>query len=333
MKAVTLTLCVALCVLLLVVPARAQRWNDTPEEIAKDLDRAKEKVKELERTVEQIKRDAGSSSITVVHETDWGSEIDKLRERIDGLEREKLRERIDGLERENLHLRQMLAASLGPAAPRRPEGVKPPAGTAARLHEDVVEKATALRLTAPLISDPQRKQALEDFETWTREAGIVGSSIDWPVTLIQVSDLQDETFVGALERIRTCREELDRANTDLAKTRGRKTSWQNPLATRQQDIKAEEQRVRICEQSLKDAMAALQEEKDHPVEVIVSVPEQPDVVIVARVHKDDREFVGGLPLFSTFRLRGGIGRIRCERDRFGKTTFPIELIRCRATKP
>jgi len=333
MRGRTLTFCAGLCVVFLAVPARAQRWNDSPKEVAKDLDRAKERVRELERTVDQMKRDAENSATTVVHETDWGSEIEKLWKRIDGLEREKLRERIDELERENLRLRQMLAASLGPAAPRRPEGVNPPVGTAARLHEDVVEKATALWLTAPLISEPERKQALDALETWTRQAGIVGSSIDWRVMLIRVSDLDDETWAGTLKRIRICREELNRANRDLAKTRERKTSWQNPPAAKQQDIKAGEQRVRICEQSLKDATADLHEEKDHPVELIVSPPGQPDVLIEARVHKDDRDFVGRLPEFSTFRLRGVIGRIRCERDRFGKTTFPMELVRCRATKP
>jgi len=321
MKGKTLTLCAGLCVVFLVVPAHAQRWHDTPKEIAEDLDRTKEKVKQLEKTVEELKTDTEYSSATVADDSHWREEV------------KRLRESVAALRKENEALKRMLAVRGAPPVPQVPKGAKAPDGTPLRFHQDVLEKATSLRLTEPLITQLQLQKGLSDFEKWTAGDKLVGRKVDWVLVLAEAKDSRSNDRLREItRRVQEAQREQFRALQLLEAAGAKKVMRAYTSADKRKEIESCRKKAEMWRVRLAKASEELVDEQGYWVKVTATPPGQPSIRIVASVHKDDLEFVARLPVGGTLRLRGVIGRIRCERERIGEPEFPIELVRCRAAK-
>jgi len=328
MKGRILALCALFCAVCLVAFGWEEpRWSNSNDDLARDLDRAKDRVRELEGAVEKLKEDAQQEASRAFLAT-----IDDSVNLEDEVKR--LQAQVSQLQRDTLELRVMLATRLGPPAPAGVAAAKAPPGTALRFHQDMVAKAAALGLTDRLVPDPKRQQALKAFDKWTVDEKLLGREVEWTLVLAEARDTRSSGDVEALNlKWEQLRQQLIVAEGLLIRLRARKVARGFSASDKRKAIQAKEREIKDLKQQQTDLSKELVEAKLYWIKVTALPVGQPQVRISASVYGDDLNLVAGVPVGGTFRLWGYVGRIRCERDRFGKTEFPMELVRCRATKP
>ena len=327
MKAGILGLCAVFCVVCIAAFACGQtRWSNSNEDLAQDLDKAKDKVRELEGAVEKLKEAARDAQYAQTADSYDPSSLEE--------EVRQLRVQVTQLQRDTLELKVMLAARLGPPAPAAAAAADAPPGTPLGFHQDILAKADALKLTDKRISDAERRQAATAFDKWTVDGKVLGREVDWLLMLAEARDTRSSGRVEAVELRRDqLRQKLVLAGQELAGLRIKKVVRGFSASDKQKAIRAKEEEIKQLQRQDVDLREDLVDAKQYWITVTATPVGQPQVRISASVSGDDLNVIAGVPVGGTLRLRGYVGRIRREEDRFGNLTFPIDLVRCRAGEP
>jgi hypothetical protein len=315
MNRTILAACTFACVLVAFGGVAWTQEGDGDEKVRRDLDEAKRKAAALEERVRQLTAPAKEGENGL-----YGSAATAMKAMF--AEVNSLRRQVAEAATENIRLREAIAAKL--SRQRGPAAAAPAApGTPTRLCEDVLAKARELRLLERTAGDAGYSLAVEEFNKWLKDARLDGSAVDGEVMLLAAEDADNSDDLASAEYThKAARSGLSSAQDALSRAKAAKA----PAKTR----KELEERVAKSQESMKHWQSVWEDERVYRVELILSPPGRPDIQIRARAHVDDRDFLGALPPFSTFKLKGELKAVRFVSAGKDKWTPLVELVRCRA---